>query len=225
MALVTSENVVCGICGHKSPQPIIGKTELIGLPDLDTRPPEVARSTVAFRVQRCPECGYCAPDISQKDEKASQVIETEDYHTQLWDSDYPEAANSFICAAFICISKGEFADAGWGYMHAAWVCDDEDENDMADQSRRSAIGLFTQCLSDGIGFSRQEERGSDEIIMADLYRRIGEFGQALVYSDLGITKKPIPRVMRVLLFGKALAQGKDNRTYSLLDVPGVVDSV
>ncbi|MCQ6253837.1 MAG: hypothetical protein HZY31_02595 [Methanocaldococcus sp.] len=32
-------------------------------------------STIHLRVQRCPNCGYCAPDISKKKKKPEKIIE------------------------------------------------------------------------------------------------------------------------------------------------------
>jgi hypothetical protein len=65
METIFPEEVECGLCGVISMQfiaPLAGKQ--MGLPDLDTRPAYMSTIALGNRIQHCPNCGYCAPDIS-----------------------------------------------------------------------------------------------------------------------------------------------------------------
>src|SRR5688500_9746788 len=55
----------CFVCGTRHTYSFIGSTNSMGASDLDTRPPMMARMTLAWQVHRCPNCGYCALDVSQ----------------------------------------------------------------------------------------------------------------------------------------------------------------
>lgn len=70
----------------------IGSTNEFGSPDLDTRPPEMRRSTIFAWVQRCPQCGYCACDVSKAPSQAEALVRSSEYIRQLSDSIYPELA-------------------------------------------------------------------------------------------------------------------------------------
>ncbi len=84
------------VCGTENEYTGIGSTNALGSLDLDTRPPEMERSTIFTWVQRCPECGYCASDVSITRPRAQAVVNGEEYKDQLNDPTYPELANSFL---------------------------------------------------------------------------------------------------------------------------------
>ncbi len=64
MTRIFEQEVECCVCQEKSKHMIIGSTNSFGSPDLDTRPPEMKRSTLSLWIQRCPSCGYSSPDLS-----------------------------------------------------------------------------------------------------------------------------------------------------------------
>jgi hypothetical protein len=57
MTTLYREKSRCAVCGIATEYTSIGSTNAFGSPDLDTRPPEMQRSTIFAWVQRCPECG------------------------------------------------------------------------------------------------------------------------------------------------------------------------
>lgn len=54
MTTMYEEDFESYVCGTKSNHMAIGSTNSFGSPDLDTRPPEMARSTIYQFIQRCP---------------------------------------------------------------------------------------------------------------------------------------------------------------------------
>jgi hypothetical protein len=89
-------DVRCGECGETSSQFVLTSTSSFGPSDLDTRPAEPARSTLWLEVQRCPDCAYCAADITEKPGlDAHKTLGSDLYRSQLSDASYPELATPF----------------------------------------------------------------------------------------------------------------------------------
>ena len=67
MTTIVPQEVKCSMCGSISKQQLIASTNtIIWAPDLDLRPAEMARSTMVYWIQECPDCGYVSVDISRK---------------------------------------------------------------------------------------------------------------------------------------------------------------
>jgi hypothetical protein len=64
----------CFVCGETNKYIELTSSNRFGAPDLDTRPPEMMRSTIYSWIQACPYCDYCAPDISEGTQIAARVI-------------------------------------------------------------------------------------------------------------------------------------------------------
>ena len=65
MTTMHEEKVQCCVCGKKNNHEVVGSSYSHGSSDLDTRPPEMTRSTIYYSIQRCPSCGYSASDLSE----------------------------------------------------------------------------------------------------------------------------------------------------------------
>src|SRR5947208_16297316 len=127
MTILAEQSAACGNCGHVFTHDTLASTSAIGSPDLDTRPPELQRSTMHTWIQRCPSCGYCSRDVAEFDNLFRPVIESAAYRSQLADARYPELASTFICAGMLAEAGEQQADAGWAYLQAAWTLDDANE--------------------------------------------------------------------------------------------------
>lgn len=193
----------CFVCGQKSSYTVIGSTNQLRPPDLDTRPGEMMRSTLPYWVQECPDCGYCAPDISAGPLIAADVIESEPYLAQKRDKRYPELANSFLCWALIQEQDEDYSGAGWAAVHAAWACDDEPMAEAAVHCRRKALVLFQQAET----FARGP--GAEEAIIADLLRRSHQFDQVAAVCRAGLAKDPPKQIAALLQLQQKLARQED----------------
>ena len=114
----------CAICGAATSFYVLGSTNTMGPPDLDMRPAPMARWTLAEQIQRCPECGYCAKDISVACDAARQVVHNEAYQAELSRADYPELTRRYLCASLILSVAGDEAGAGRAALMGAWAADD-----------------------------------------------------------------------------------------------------
>ncbi|HON06538.1 MAG TPA: hypothetical protein PLW02_00390 [Verrucomicrobiota bacterium] len=197
----------------------------------------MARSTIKMWVQSCPYCGYCAPDISESIDKASEIIHSSDYKAQLKNQKFPELANKFLCYGMIEENAGNYAKAGKAYVHAAWVCDDnsaisdtryrirygcdenshlEDKNVIPEKSspdpnarecRMKAVAMFKKAKEYTQSFAA--EPLGEFILMIDLLRRSGEFEQAMKLCDEVFREKTEKIISDIVRFEKTLINKSD----------------
>lgn len=166
-------------------------------------------------MQRCPECGYCAADISSIHDGAVAMLGNEMYHRQLNDSSFPEKAREFLCHALILQQVQQFADAGWTSLHAAWACDDANDNPSANACRKLALTLWQRGKQAGQNFG--DDILLEYVMVIDLYRRSGQFERAVVTASEALdSEEPLPPLIEAILRReKALAEQKDDRAHSL----------
>ena len=217
MTTIRMQRLRCGLCSVESEFARIASTQAAGFSDLDRRPPELVRSTIFAWIQRCPECGYCAPDVTKARPEAAAVISTGEYKGQLDDPIYPELANSFLCQALIESACGDYAEATWALIHAAWVCDDSRVPDQAKVCRQRAADMLGDAKEHGQRiFSDSEE--SSMALLVDLLRRAGEFDVAR--ETIAAKRDTITEdsITRILDFQAVLIDKKDIFCHSMAEV-------
>ncbi|MDW8147146.1 MAG: hypothetical protein RMJ48_12775 [Roseiflexaceae bacterium] len=208
----------CAVWGTASEYIEIGSTSAFGAPDLNSRPPEMARSTIFAWVQRCPACGYCAADISQAPGHAGVTVRSIRYRAQLVDSTMPELANSFLRQAIVDERAGDYASAAWAIVHAAWVCNDEEKPEAAQECRGKAAEMVMRAIESGQEIT--EQRGAETAILVDLLRRAGRFAKArqvIASRRPGIIDDVI---LKILAFQELLIARGDVARYTLDEAVG-----
>ena len=213
MTTLFKETETCLVCGQSHDYVGIGSTNRFGSPDLDTRPPEMMRSTMPYWIRCCPSCGYCAPRVSEGPELVKSVVRAERYVRQRDDPAFPELANSFLCWAIVQEELGDLAGAGWAALRAAWACDDQGTPEAARQCRLRAVELFRQARAKGASF--MEGRGDEQALLADLLRRSGQFEQVEAICQEGLQANPSKTIRDMLTFQKALALRKDDKRHRI----------
>jgi hypothetical protein len=113
-------------------------------------------------------------------------------------------------------ADGEFADAGWAAMRAAWACDDNELTSAADACRDRAIALFGQAAENADNFA--DGAGVEESILADLLRRSRQFDGAAAMCQAGLAENPEPLVVDILNFQLDRARQDDWACYTLADL-------
>ena len=217
VAWMQTLRVRCGFCATESDQSVAGAAREIEPPDFVTRPGEHVRSTIHAWMQHCPECGYCAADISSIHEDAVPLLGTPEYHRQRSDASFPEGARPFLCHSLILQHLGQWADAGWSSLHAAWVCDDSGDVASAVACRTHALTLWQRAKKGGENFG--DDLGMEYVLVTDLYRRTGQFEQAVVTcSDALDTQDLPPMLEQILRREKALIDQKDTAAHSLASI-------
>ena len=215
MTTIVHREARCGLCATQSEFLVLASTNRMGSPDLDTRPPEMERSTMRTWVQRCPNCGYCASDVAAPRPEAAAVVSTREYKRQLQDPSYPELANSFLCRALIESACGDYSAEAWAFIHAAWVCDDTEHLEQAIVCRQRAAEAIARAEEHGQQLTEQE--GAGTAILVDLLRRSGRLDEArrAIAEHRGTIADEI--ILRVLDFQMWLIDQDDESCHTIAE--------
>ena len=132
----------CAVCGTGSRQPPFRPGPPEQAPDLDLRPGEPVRSTMARWLQQCPGCGYCAPDITRAHPAAAEAVRAAPFRALLADSSIPPLGRRFLAWALVLEETGALHASAEATLHAAWVADDLGRPDLARAWRLDSVALW-----------------------------------------------------------------------------------
>jgi hypothetical protein len=216
MTTFAEESIQCGACGRVFTHNAIASTNAFGSPDLDTRPPEMQRSTMPAWVQRCPSCDHCATQVSKFDPLSRPVMDSKQYRAQLTDPDYPNLASTFICAGMLAVAAGQMKEAVWHYVHAAWTLDDAKKDALAHTWRSNAADIALELLRDGHRFIDQP--GASEAVLTDCLRRASRPREALQMIESGLAAQPEEIIQKILHFQRSLIERGDTGRHLIEEV-------
>lgn len=217
--------VCCAICGVVSKQTKIAS--VYGRPcDLDWRPGEMERSAIRFKLQLCPNCGYCARDISKAADGVREVIDRKDYSIQMRSEDFPALANRFLCAAMIVshvgLQLGTTAQARrrafWTTLEAAWICDDVRRASAAQTCRLQAAEMLERLIDDGESLGGHSELHF--LVLVDVLRRARDFGRARARCQAGLEMGYENDGEQILRFHLSLINVEDSQAHRFDEIPG-----
>lgn len=168
------------------------------------------RDTLNHWVQECSHCRYSAPDISQKiPGEVHSIVRSEAYQA---------IECKFQRLSWMLAQLGEFADAGWSALHAAWNADDSEDDATARACRGLAIELWKKGKRDGQKFMPSREQ--EFALVTDLLRRRGEFVEARLTCIEGLNEPNLtPRIEDILRFELTLIGFGDTASHSLRELP------
>ena len=209
MTTIFQEDVSCGLCGCRQVVTEIGSTNSFGAMDLDTRPPEMQRSTMAYWVHECEECGFVAAEFGKSVATDAKQVATTEYRQALERVDRDRLASRFVCRALLEEAAGDLLSAGWRRLHAAWACDDAQQAEEARLQRLAALELFERARAQGQRAMKSVDGGA-ELLLADIARRAGEFGRAFEFCAIGLALREVPAFVSGLLkFEQSLVGARD----------------
>jgi hypothetical protein len=147
----------CALCGTPAPPPFRAP-QPESAPDLDGRPGEPARSTLARWVQTCRSCRASAPDLAALPPTLSKLVQTEQYR---------RLGSPFLRWAALVAGTPAEAEA---ILQAAWSAEDAGEDGTA--LRRRALAVWpVPCDPESI------------LRLVDLQRRAGLLDVAAATLD------------------------------------------
>lgn len=226
----------CCICGQASEQRIFMGTSMARPPDLDMRPGSPHRETMPYWLQRCPTCGYCAPDIRQclMQQRGPwrwlrrlyepiygtvrTIVRGTRYQDQLTSPMYPPLANHFRCCATLQTRLGSISQASHWMLCAAWVCDDAKMTEAAHQCRQQAALLLARAIRTHTAQAR--ECGLSEVILVDILRRTGQFRQAQRWCVIALQHDLSEMLQRICKGQQNLIDKRDQGSYTIADLIG-----
>lgn len=218
MTTMSEEEIECVICGEKVEYMEVGSSSSFGSSDLDTRPAEMTRSTIDYWVQKCPSCGYCAPNLSECRDNTLEIVKSSSYQNIINDSAMPEVAASFMALSYEDEHYEKFSDAAWNAIHAAWICDDEEDDHSAIRCRKHAVSLINRANGRRQKIANQD--GASEAITIDLMRRSGLFKDALTLIAREKEYNGDETIHQIISYQKELVDKKDVGVYLITDALG-----
>ena len=216
MTTMSLKTIRCSVCGNEKMISLINSTNAFGSSDLDTRPPEMMRSTIHAWVHCCPGCGYCASDLSKGGRAARKVIQSPEYVEQLNNTDFPELANSFLCQSMIHSQASEWVPATWAIIHAVWVCDDDGLESIAATCRKRAATMLRKAGARGQYIDDQPV--SSAALLIDILRRANELDAAK--EVIRKNRKIVPEgiIRQIMTCQEALIRAGDIGCYTIENV-------
>jgi hypothetical protein len=212
MTTIFRKKKKCALCGHERECYEVASTNSFGPMDLDTRPPEMQRSTINHWVQMCEKCGYSntyvdelIPGIGPDD------LKTEEYEAILNDSGINKLPKAFLLAGHLYSKINDFKIARTMYLHAAWAFDDLKKSNLAKQARNKAIESIGKCLTDS-------DNVNIAVVSVDLNRRSGRFEEAEEIANRLIGNGAEDFLKKVLEFQIELCRNKDDKRHTVGEV-------
>ncbi len=196
----------CGVCGHESRQPGFRPPVPEQAPDLDLRPGEPVRSTMARWLEACPHCGYAAPNIAEAHPAGAQAVAAAPYRALIADTAHPVLARRFLAWAHVLEETGALHAAAEATLHAAWVADDLNRDDLARQWRREAVALWRS------GPALDAEQS---VRVIDALRRAGDFAEAEGAAEALAALNPPEAVAQVTALEARLIAAEDTGRHSM----------
>ena len=120
-------------------------------------------------LEACPHCGYAAPNIAEAHPAGAQAVAAAPYRALIADTAHPVLARRFLAWAHVLEETGALHAAAEATLHAAWVADDLNRDDLARQWRREAVALWRS------GPALDAEQS---VRVIDALRRAGDFAEA-----------------------------------------------
>jgi hypothetical protein len=190
----------CGVCGTESRHPPFRPAPPEQPPDLDLRPGEPVRSTMARWLQQCPACGYCAPDITRAHPAAAEAVRAAPFRALMADSTIPPLGRRFLAWALVLEETGALHASAEATLQAAWVADDLGRPDLARSWRLEAVALW---------------RGGPALDLEQSVRVVDALRRAEAWDDAantaeGIAKQSPPEaVAQVVMLERRLIEAGD----------------
>ena len=180
-------------------------TNAFGSCDLDTRPPEMQRSTMNYWLEECPHCGYIAYNIAKPTDVNRDILQQESYVTCDGIAFQSNLAKRFYRYSMLKDSKMEKMMA---YLHSAWVCDDVRDIENAIVCRKKAIQMADEILLES-----SEDDENLRIMKADMLRRTCQFDRLV--EEYAEVKLSDDLLNQILVYEIKLANERDDTCHTV----------
>ena len=205
MTTIYRKDKACAVCGKMHGYTVLGSTNAFGSCDLDTRPPEMQRSTMNYWLEECPHCGYIAYNIAKPTDVNRDILQQESYVTCDGIAFQSNLAKRFYRYSMLKDSKMEKMMA---YLHSAWVCDDVRDIENAIVCRKKAIQMADEILLES-----SEDDENLRIMKADMLRRTFQFDRLV--EEYAEVKLSDDLLNQILVYEIKLANERDDTCHTV----------
>ena len=202
---------ICPVCGTMSDHTVICSTNTFGSPDLDLRPPEMKRDTIAYWPEQCPQCGFVAYDIAKRTPVSREWLFEKRYITCEGHNFLSSLAVKFYKIYLIAKETGNNSDAFNALMSAAWACDDVNDYKNAKLCRMLLLP-YLDCETS----NNPQCADTLSVIKADVLRRAELFDQVVAeYTNCTFRDEILTKICK---FQVEKAKQGDTGCYRVSDV-------
>ncbi|MBL8018698.1 MAG: hypothetical protein JNM27_03455 [Leptospirales bacterium] len=187
MTTYFTKTVGCYCCGGQVEVRGIASTNSFGFSDLDFRPAEMARSTIATYPQYCPNCHYAWYDLNQGDPASPDAIQTSEYRA-FFREGQTSLSDQFAAIASLADLANETSIRIRARHHRIWAADDAKDSQLATTTRLELCELiqktnyaFEFSFDDSPNPGTETYRISTLLIQIDLVRRARNFETASAF--------------------------------------------
>ncbi|MBQ9874977.1 MAG: hypothetical protein IJM30_10995 [Thermoguttaceae bacterium] len=209
MTMIVENAVVCSVCKKESKHPIVLSTNAFGSCDLDTRPPEMQRSTMNCWVQECPHCGLIAGELNNPVDFDVALLQTEEYKSCDNIPLKSDLARRFYRFYLINKRSNRPKEAFTAALRAAWASDDAIDKEGARACRNAALERF-DALADGV-----KSDDTYKLMRVDILRRAGRFDEAARFAESQKFGEEL--LQKIAAFEIKLARLEDDQCYTVKD--------
>jgi uncharacterized protein (DUF2225 family) len=216
--MLLTEDFTCPLCGTVYPAGVVVSTNTLGGQDSEFRRYALGMQPLEFLVHTCPACG--CPDLHSlfpgakppADGRLSptdkdgirRLLQTYCRTRHLKPKDFTASQRFEVLAEVLLLRGAAAALVAPAYLKAAWMADDRGESERAVFCRRQAAQYFQRALETG-------EISPPNVpliryLIGEIYRRAGDFAQALLWFDR--TEPTVPILPRLLASQRQLARRK-----------------
>lgn len=216
MTTLFDQTVTCALCGTDNTIMSVGSSNAFGSMDLDMRPPPMERDLVDMSIHECRECGYCAPDLASSQDLGQPDVTSEGYRQARSDKRFGTVAQQYRAYACLAQKAGNAQLAAWGYLQAAWVCDD-----LKSKARTAAVVCRQDVLKQmadlqSKNMSYTQDADTDFVFRLDLLRRTNQFAQVIQDVD-ALAKRFGSPLAEIASYQRHLAEARDAGCHRLAD--------
>lgn len=207
MTTYDTQTLRCYCCGRTSEHSVLMSTNSFGSRDLDQRPPQMMRSTMASWLQECPSCGYVAADIKTGDAKVQSFVGTPAFQALCAASSPDPAVRRFMVRAVIETHNGDMESAFTHTLSAAWIADDRGRS-----SEAAALRLRAAAYIEGTAASLDTR-----LVLLDVLRRASNWEAAEALVDQLAAAKLEDPYAAIVSFHRSKIERRDSCCYTIAD--------
>ena len=182
MTTLYDTTVKCPNCRTLNTIYMIGSTNSFGAGDLDTRPAEMARSTILYGVESCSKCGLAAGRLEGVGTQSLEYFRSDDFKKKHESEKFKDLAKNYWTAFLLSMNAGDHVEAFYHILRAAWASDDRRESGATKRARQLLIDTLRH-LKEGPSFLTPEQPMAGYLMLADITRRTGRFDEAKMLAQ------------------------------------------
>lgn len=178
MTTLYDSTVKCPNCGTLTTVYAIGSTNAFGPGDLDTRPPEMARSNILYGVESCTKCGLSAGSLGSVDDTRLKFFRSGDFKEKHDSVHFEGLAENYWTAFLLALNAGALDEAIYHILRAAWASDDRGMDEAAKKAREIMLDTLKEHGKEP-SYLIQDEPLAGYLMSADIHRRAGRFEESI----------------------------------------------